>query len=104
MLAPARVALVIPAWNEPDGIGPLLSEIPPNVVDHVLVVVGSASDPTGPVVQAHGATVLVQSRPGYGAACWTGAEAALSNGADIVAFLDGDYADPPSELPRLLGP
>ncbi len=104
MLAPAKAALVIPAWNEPEAIGPLLSEIPPNVVDQVLVVVGSESDPTGPVARAHGAIVLVQPRAGYGAACWSGAKAALSDGAEIVAFLDGDYADPPSDLARLLRP
>src|SRR5262252_5112579 len=104
MLAPATTALVIPAWNEPEAIGPLLSEIPADVVEHVFVVVGGPSDPTSPVASACGATVLVQVRPGYGAACWTGAQAALSAGADIIAFLDGDYADPPSDLPRLLEP
>ena len=104
MLAPAKAALVIPAWNEPEAIGPLLSEIPPDVVDQVFVVVGSATDSTGPIAAACGATVLVQTRPGYGAACGTGAQAALTAGARFVAFLDGDYADPPSDLPRLLEP
>src|SRR4051794_28402177 len=103
-MAPARAALVIPAWNEPQAIGPLLAEVPPEVVDQVIVVVGSPTDPTGDVARAHGARVLVQQQPGYGAACWTGAQAALADGADILAFLDGDYADPPADLPRLLRP
>jgi glycosyltransferase involved in cell wall biosynthesis len=103
-MAPARVALVIPAWNEPQAIGPLLSEVPPDAVSEVIVVIGSPADPTGDVARAWGARVLVQAQPGYGAACWTGAQAALAEGAEIVAFLDGDYADPPSELPRLLQP
>lgn len=98
------VSLVIPAWNEADAIGAVLDEVPPELVDEVVVVVGTASDPTAAVARAHGARVMVQRAPGYGAACWTGAEAALARGARIIAFLDGDYADPPFELARLLGP
>jgi glycosyltransferase involved in cell wall biosynthesis len=98
------VTLVIPAWNEADAIGAVLDEIPANTVDAVLVVVPSQSDPTAAVAAAHGASVLVQHAHGYGAACWTGAEHALSHGAEIVAFIDGDYADPPAALPRLLAP
>jgi glycosyltransferase involved in cell wall biosynthesis len=103
---PARsgVVLVIPAWNEPDAIGAVLGEIPSGVVDDVLVVVPSAEDPTGQVARRHGAQVLVQSAPGYGAACWTGARHAIAGGAEIIAFLDGDYADPPAALPTLLEP
>jgi glycosyltransferase involved in cell wall biosynthesis len=98
------VTLVIPAWNEADAIGAVLDEIPANTVDEVLVVVSSQSDPTAAVAVAHGASVLIQHAHGYGAACWTGAEYALSNGAEIVAFIDGDYADPPASLPRILAP
>jgi glycosyltransferase involved in cell wall biosynthesis len=99
-----RAVLVIPAWNEADAIGGVLAEVPRELVDHVLVVVGGADDPTAAVARACGAQVLVQHRPGYGAACWTGAQAALASGAHIVAFLDGDYADPPAALPAVLGP
>jgi glycosyltransferase involved in cell wall biosynthesis len=99
-----RVALVIPAWQEAESIGAVLDEVPAGCVDATLVVVGAADDPTLAVARDHGATALVQSRPGYGAACWEGALAALAAGADVVAFLDGDYADPPMALPRVLGP
>jgi glycosyltransferase involved in cell wall biosynthesis len=104
MPARTRVVLVIPAWNEAEAIGAVLDEVPANTVDQVLVVVGSASDPTAAVAASHGARVLMQRGPGYGAACWTGAEAALADGAQIVAFVDGDHADPPAELPRVLAP
>lgn len=99
-----RVVLVIPAWNEAEAIGAVLDEIPPGAVDQVLVVVGSHTDPTAAVARAHGATVLVPRRSGYGAACWSGARAALAGGADIIAFLDGDYSDPPAALERMLAP
>lgn len=98
------VALVIPAWNEAEAIGAVLDEVPRAAVDQILVVVRGPADTTSAVARAHGARVLVQPEPGYGAACWTGAEAALADGAQIVAFLDGDYADPPAALPDLLAP
>jgi glycosyltransferase involved in cell wall biosynthesis len=96
--------LVIPAWNEAEAIGAVLDEVPRHLVDDVLVVVGGETDPTRAVARAHGARVLVQHARGYGAACWTGAEAALGQGADIIAFIDGDYADPPADLAAILAP
>lgn len=99
-----RVALVIPAWNEAGNIGAVLSEVPPETVEWVFVVAGDSTDGTADIAAAHGARVLGQPRPGYGAACWSGAQAAAAAGATIIAFLDGDYADPPAELPRLLAP
>jgi glycosyltransferase involved in cell wall biosynthesis len=104
MAGQTKVVLVIPAWNEVESIGAVVDEVPRQLVDQVLVVVGGPADPTAAVARAHGARVLVQRRPGYGAACWTGAEAALADGAQMVAFLDGDYADPPAELARVLAP
>ncbi|HLZ27776.1 MAG TPA: glycosyltransferase family 2 protein [Chloroflexota bacterium] len=98
------VTLIIPAWNEAESIGAVLDEVPRSAVDHILVVVSGPMDPTAAVARARGARVLVQQQPGYGAACWTGAQTALAEGAQIVAFLDGDYADPPAELPNLLAP
>jgi hypothetical protein len=56
------------------------------------------------VAEQHGARVLVQHQRGYGAACWTGARYALEQGADVVAFIDGDYSDAPADLPRVLAP
>jgi len=104
MIGRTGVMLVIPAWNEAEAIGAVLDEVPRAAVDQILVVVGSPTDPTADVARARGARVLIQRQPGYGAACWTGAETALGEGAHIVAFVDGDYADPPAELPRILAP
>jgi glycosyltransferase involved in cell wall biosynthesis len=98
------VTLVIPAWNEAESIGAVLDEVPPATVDEILVVVGTGDDPTGHVARARGARVVVQDARGYGAACWAGARAAIARDAQVVAFLDGDYADPPAALPRLLVP
>jgi glycosyltransferase involved in cell wall biosynthesis len=97
-------ALVIPAWNEPESIGAVLDEVPAGCVDEVIVVVPDAADPTLRVARSRGARTLVQPRPGYGAACFHGARAAIAAGADVVAFLDGDYSDPPSALVHILEP
>ena len=99
-----RIALVIPAWNEAESIGAVLSEVPPAVVDRVLVVTGDSTDGTDEIATDLGAAALPQAQPGYGAACWAGVCAAEQAGAEIVVFLDGDYADPPAELPRVLAP
>jgi glycosyltransferase involved in cell wall biosynthesis len=100
----SAVVLVIPAWNEPEAIGAVLDEVPTGLVDQILVVVPTDADPTAGVAKMRGAQVLVQQSPGYGAACWTGAQFAIAAGAQIIAFLDGDYADPPADLPRLVAP
>lgn len=101
---PIRATLVIPAWDEAESIGRVLAEVPDGTVEQVIVVVSGPSDPTAAVARASGAQVIVQQRRGYGAACWSGATTALDTGAQIIAFLDGDYADPPQELPRVLAP
>jgi glycosyltransferase involved in cell wall biosynthesis len=100
----ASVAVIIPAWNEPESIATVLSELPSGVARWVFVVVRDRTDPTAAIAKAHGAMPLIQTRPGYGMACFEGARMALAHGADVLAFLDGDHSDPPSELPRLLNP
>lgn len=99
-----RVALVIPAWNEAESIGAVLQEIPPGAVDATYVVCGHSRDSTADIAREHGAVVVDDNAIGYGAACWSGARAATRDGAGILAFLDGDYSDPPAALPDLLAP
>jgi glycosyltransferase involved in cell wall biosynthesis len=96
-----RVALIIPAWNEVEAIPRLLAEVPPGIVDEVIVVDGGSTDGTQEAARAADAIVLPQQGRGYGAACLTGARAAC---ADLLVFLDGDYSDPPAQIERLLGP
>jgi len=99
-----KVALVIPCLNEAEAIGAVLSEIPFDVVDQIIVVDNGSTDGSGTVARQAGATVVREDRPGYGWACWSGFQAAIVDGADIVVFLDGDRSDHPIELKRVLGP
>ena len=99
-----RVAAVIPVLNEEGAIGPTVRAIPRDVVDRVFVVDGGSHDGTVAEAEAAGATVLLETRRGYGRACATGAERAIAEGAEVILFLDGDGADAVEESARLVDP
>ncbi|MFN0071230.1 MAG: glycosyltransferase family 2 protein, partial [Chloroflexota bacterium] len=103
-VASSRVALVIPAWNEADCIGAVLNEVPPNVAQWTVVVCGHSTDGTDAIARDRGAEVVDDNAVGYGAACWAGVVRARQLGAEVIAFLDGDYSDPPSALAAVLSP
>ncbi|MEQ1616078.1 MAG: glycosyltransferase family 2 protein [Hyphomicrobiaceae bacterium] len=96
-----RIGVVIPALNEAAAIGRVIAEIP-DWVDHIVVADNGSSDGTGDVARSAGATVIVQSERGYGAACLAGI--AALNAIDIVVFVDGDYSDHPADMADLVDP
>jgi len=100
----ARVAVIIPVIDEEGALPHVLADLGRVHRGPVVVVDGGSRDRTVAVAEEHGATVIVERRRGYGRACMTGAERAIAEGAGIVVFLDGDYSDDPTELPRLLAP
>lgn len=79
----------------------VLPAISRELVDEVIVVDGGSTDGTPDAARSFGARVVQQSGKGYGDACRTGAEA---TDAEILVFLDGDYADDPTALPTILAP
>ena len=98
----ARIAVVIPAWNEADALGPVVAEVLREGVGEVIVADGGSTDGTPAAARAAGAQVIDAGR-GYGRACSVGA-AAASTACDVIAFMDGDGADCADQLPRLARP
>jgi glycosyltransferase involved in cell wall biosynthesis len=95
-------AVIIPALDEEATIGGVLADIPPGLVDHVIVVDNGSADGTGRVAREGGAEVVREDRRGYGWACYAGYRAA--RGADILVFMDGDGADDPAQIADLVRP
>ncbi|MCP9756912.1 glycosyltransferase family 2 protein [Lacihabitans sp. CCS-44] len=102
---PPKVRVIIPAYNEQDSIGKVISEIPA-IVTEIIVVSNNSTDNTESVARNAGATVLKENQKGYGYACLLGMQhiANTAPDTDIVVFLDGDYSDYPEELLLLIKP
>jgi len=96
-----RVSLIIPALNEAESLGQLLTEVPFDVLHQVIVVDNGSDDNTAEVARVGGALVINESRRGYGQACAAGVAAAEG---DAVVFMDGDGSFVPAELTELLVP
>lgn len=100
-----HIVVIIPAYNEADSIAKVIAEIP-EVVQEIIVVDNNSTDHTAANAKAAGATVLSELQSGYGNACLKGIEYLRGRDGvtDIVVFLDGDYADYPGELLKLIAP
>jgi glycosyltransferase involved in cell wall biosynthesis len=99
------IKVIIPAYNEEDSITKVIHDIP-NSVDEIIVVNNNSSDLTAVTAKKAGATVINESRKGYGYACLKGIDYLENQDIkpDIVVFLDGDYSDYPEELTKLVDP
>jgi glycosyltransferase involved in cell wall biosynthesis len=100
-----NIKVIIPAYNEEKAIGYVIQDIPSSVSE-VIVISNNSTDDTIQVAKNAGATVLSESRKGYGYACLKGMEyiAQLETKPDIIVFLDGDYSDYPQELTQIIAP
>lgn len=93
----SRVTVVLPCLNEADSLPGVLTALPDGY--RALVVDNNSTDDTAVVARAHGADVVVEAQPGYGAAVHAGIVAAST---ELVAVLDGDGSLDPGELPPLV--
>jgi glycosyltransferase involved in cell wall biosynthesis len=99
------IKVIIPAYNEENSIAKVIKDIP-EIVDEIIVVNNNSTDDTGINAKNAGATVLSESRKGYGYACLKGLDyiSTLEIKPAIIVFLDGDYSDYPEELTKLVEP
>lgn len=101
----AKVAVVIPAYNEERLIASTLAQVP-GYVDLIFVVNDASQDGTDRRLEALGSSRVVRvnhtANRGVGAAIVTGYYHALSAGADLIAVMAGDNQMDGSELGTLL--
>ncbi len=91
------VTVVLPCLNEAASLPGVLAAMPAGY--RPLVVDNNSSDDTAEVARSHGADVVTESRPGYGAAVHAGVVAATT---PIVAVIDADGSLDPRDLPELV--
>ena len=99
---PSVISVIVPALNEAESIGHVISGMPWSLIAECLVVDNGSTDATAAIAQAAGARIITSPR-GYGAACLVGSKAAISS-STILVFMDGDGSDVISDLPRLITP
>lgn len=76
-------------------------------LDELVVADNGSSDRTATAARAAGATVVVETRRGYGSACLRGIAYLAERVAGppkIVVFADGDGSNEPRDLLQLIGP
>ena len=93
-----KISVVIPCYNEEDGIRSVIESMP-SYVDEIVVVDNNSTDRTGDIARSLGAVVVFQPRKGYGAAYQAGLPAATG---DVIATLDGDGTYPADEINLLV--
>src|SRR3981189_2600452 len=97
---PPPISIIIPALNEAESIGDVVSEMPWPSIAECIVVDNGSTDATAVIAERAGARVITSPR-GYGAACLTGSNAALPS-SSILVYMDGDGSDLIADLPRLV--
>lgn len=100
-----RVVVVMPAYNAARTLERTYRDIPPGVVDHVILVDDVSQDETVEVAQRLGLQVVVhvQNR-GYGGNQKTCYLEALRADADVVVMLHPDYQYDSTRIPELIAP
>jgi glycosyltransferase involved in cell wall biosynthesis len=96
-----RVMVVLPAYNAARTLERTVGEIPPEVVDEVLLVDDASRDETVALARRLELPVVVHPRNrGYGGNQKTCYTEAIRRGAEVVVMLHPDY----QYTPRLIGP
>lgn len=98
------IAVLIPALNEEQAIGRVVTDLRRTEASRILVVDNGSADRTAEVAAEAGAQVVAEARRGYGSACLRGIAYYRDAPPDVLVFIDGDYSDHPEELTSLVRP
>lgn len=91
-LAQSRVIAVMPAYNAARTLQRTLEDIPPGIVDEIIVVDDHSTDNTAELARSLGLTVIVhEDNRGYGGNQKTCYRRALDAGAEFVVMIHPDY-------------
>lgn len=94
-----------PVLNEREKIGSVITRVPGDVVDEVLIVDDGSTDGSQELCRSLGATVVALGETvGVGAAIRTGYQYAIDNGYDVAVVMAGNNKDSPEEIASLLEP
>jgi len=91
-----QLSVIIPVQNEEAYIAGVIKEVRKIEPKEIIVVVNGSTDATAEIAMANGATTIIfPERLGNDVGRAIGAKIAV---ADILLFLDGDFAIPPGDL------
>jgi glycosyltransferase involved in cell wall biosynthesis len=100
---PAKVIVVMPAYNAETTLERTFRDIPDGSVDEVILVDDGSQDDTVELARNLGITVIEHSENrGYGANQKTCYREALERGADIVVMIHPDYQYDSSMVPAIV--
>lgn len=102
MINDKRVVVVLPAYNAAKTLEKTIQEIPPGIVDELVLVDDASEDSTLDIANSLGLTTIRHSENlGYGANQKTCFSEALRLQADVVVMLHPDYQYSPLLIPAM---
>ena len=104
-MAKQKIIVVMPAYNAGKTIAKTVQDIPPGVIDEIIVVDDASRDNTVTMARELGLQVHVHEKNlGYGGNQKTCYQKALAQGADIVVMVHPDYQYDSRLIPYMIKP